>query len=352
MENTSASTKFTGDGTVEQPAASGAPANPDASLKQRKLLTPAQETEVKELREISHQTRRVTVPGLEEILYEPIPVLDHGFVRVIDYMGDDAAIVQAARVSYGKGTKHLRGDTGLINYLLRHRHTTPFEMCEIKYHIKLPVFVARQWIRHRTANVNEYSARYSILDNEFYIPAPEHLAAQSAVNRQGRGETLEGAAAERVLELLKSDAAQSYAHYEEMLNERSDGTVLDEGRAGLARELARMNLSLNIYTQWYWKCDLHNLMHFLSLRADPHAQYEIRAYADAMLDTMRRWVPASYEAFENYVMTGVHLSGGGIEVVRRLLAGEAVTQEQSGLSKREWLELMATLGRTDQDGGP
>jgi thymidylate synthase (FAD) len=352
MENTSASTKFTRDGTVEKPATSGAPANPDASLKQRKLLTPAQESEVKELREISHQTRRVTAPGLEEILYEPIPVLDHGFVRVIDYMGDDAAIVQAARVSYGKGTKQLRGDTGLINYLLRHRHTTPFEMCEIKYHIKLPVFVARQWIRHRTANVNEYSARYSILDREFYIPAPEHLAAQSAVNRQGRGETLEGAAAERVLELLKSDAAQSYDHYEEMLNERSDGTVVDEGRAGLARELARMNLPLNIYTQWYWKCDLHNLMHFLSLRADPHAQYEIRAYADAMLDTMRRWVPASYEAFENYVMAGVHLSGGGIEVVRRLLAGEAVTQEQSGLSKREWRELMATLGRTDQDDGP
>ena len=352
MENTNASTKFTRDGTVEQPATSGAPANPDASLKQRKLLTPAQESEVKELREISQQTRRVTAPGLEEILYEPIPVLDHGFVRVIDYMGDDAAIVQAARVSYGKGTKQLRGDTGLINYLLRHRHTTPFEMCEIKYHIKLPVFVARQWIRHRTANVNEYSARYSILDREFYIPAPEHLAAQSAVNRQGRGETLEGAAAERVLELLKSDAAQSYDHYEEMLNERSDGTVVDEGRAGLARELARMNLPLNIYTQWYWKCDLHNLMHFLSLRADPHAQYEIRAYADSMLDTMRRWVPASYEAFENYVMAGVHLSGGGIEVVRRLLAGEAVTQEQSGLSKREWRELMATLGRTDQDDGP
>ena len=312
-------------------------------------MTEAQEAEVRELRDTSTQTRRATAPGLEEILYEPIPVLDHGFVRVIDYMGDDAAIVQAARVSYGKGTKQLRGDTGLINYLLRHRHTTPFEMCEIKYHIKLPVFVARQWIRHRTANVNEYSARYSILDKEFYIPAPEHLAAQSAINRQGRGETLEGAAAERVLELLKSDAAQSYAHYEEMLNERSDGTVVEEGRAGLARELARMNLPLNIYTQWYWKCDLHNLMHFLSLRADPHAQYEIRAYADAMLDTMRRWVPASYEAFENYVMTGVHLSGGGIEVVRRLLAGEAVTQEQSGLSKREWRELMATLGRADRD---
>ncbi len=267
-------------------------------------------------------------------------------------MGDDAAIVQAARVSYGKGTKQTRGDTGLIQYLLRHRHTTPFEMCEIKYHVKLPIFVARQWIRHRTANVNEYSARYSILDNEFYIPAPEHLASQSAVNRQGRGETLEGAAAERALELLKSDAAQTYAHYEEMLNERSDGTVIDEGRAGLARELARMNLPLNIYTQWYWKIDLHNLLHFLSLRADPHAQYEIRAYAEAMLETLRRWVPATYDAFESYVLDGAQLSGGGLAVVRRLLAGERVTQAESGLSKREWRELMATLGRSDQDNEP
>ena len=314
-------------------------------------MTEAQEAEVQELRDTVTQTRRVTAPGLEEILYQPIPVLDHGFVRVIDYMGDDAAIVQAARVSYGKGTKQTRGDTGLIHYLLRHRHTTPFEMCEIKYHIKLPIFVARQWIRHRTANVNEYSARYSILDKEFYIPAPEHLAAQSSINRQGRGETLEGAAAERVLELLKTDAAQTYDHYLEMLNERPDGTAIEEGRAGLARELARMNLPLNIYTQWYWKCDLHNLMHFLALRADPHAQYEIRIYAEAMIDTLRRWVPATYEAFESYVTEGVNLSGGGLAVVRRLLAGDAVTQEQSGLTKREWRELMDTLGRTDQDEG-
>jgi thymidylate synthase (FAD) len=322
-----------------------------AQIPDSKLLTEAQEAEIRELRDTSHRTRRATVPGLEEILYQPIPVLDHGFVRVIDYMGDDAAIVQAARVSYGKGTKQTQGDTGLIHYLLRHRHTTPFEMCEIKYHVKLPIFVARQWIRHRTANVNEYSARYSILDKEFYIPAPEHLAAQSAANRQGRGETLEGAAAERVLELLKTDSDQTYSHYQEMLNERPDGSVVEEGRAGLARELARMNLPLNIYTQWYWKCDLHNLMHFLSLRADPHAQYEIRAYADVMLETVRRWVPATFEAFENYVMEGAHLSGSGLAVVRRLLAGETVTQEQSGLSKREWRELMATLGRTDPGTG-
>ncbi len=323
-----------------------------AEARKSRLLTEAQEAEVQELRDTSNQTRRVTAPGLEEILYEPIPVLDHGFVRVVDYMGNDAAIVQAARVSYGKGTRQLRGDTGLINYLLRHRHTTPFEMCEIKYHVKLPIFVARQWIRHRTANINEYSARYSILEKEFYIPAPEHLATQSADNRQGRGETLEGAAAERVLELLESDAAQTYGHYEEMLNERSDGTVSDQDRAGLARELARMNLPLNIYTQWYWKSDLHNLLHFLSLRADPHAQYEIRAYAEALLETLRRWVPATYDAFESYVLEGAQLSGGGLAVVRRLLAGERVTQAESGLSKREWRELMATLGRSDQDNEP
>ncbi len=320
-----------------------------AEARKSRLLTEAQEAEVQELRDTSNQTRRVTAPGLEEILYQPIPVLDHGFVRVVDYMGDDAAIVQAARVSYGKGTRQVRGDTGLINYLLRHRHTTPFEMCEIKYHVKLPIFVARQWIRHRTANINEYSARYSILEKEFYIPAPEHLATQSADNRQGRGETLEGAAAERVLELLESDAAQTYGHYEEMLNERSDGSVIDQDRAGLARELARMNLPLNIYTQWYWKIDLHNLLHFLSLRADPHAQYEIRAYAEAMLETLRRWVPATYDAFEAYVLEGAQLSGGGLAVVRRLLVGERVTQAESGLSKREWRELMATLGRSDQD---
>ncbi len=311
----------------------------------RRLLNEAQEAEIKEQRETRQNTRRATVTALEEILYEPIPVLDHGFVRVVDYMGDDAAIVQAARVSYGKGTKHTRGDAGLINYLLRHRHTTPFEMCEIKYHVKLPIFVARQWIRHRTANVNEYSARYSILDKEFYIPAPEQLSVQSEINRQGRGEVLEGEAAARVFEILKNDSAGSYAHYEEMLNQRADGTVIDEDRTGLARELARMNLPLNIYTQWYWKCDLHNLMHFLSLRADPHAQYEIRAYAEAMIETVRRWVPITYEAFNNHMMEGVQLSGKALAVIKRRLAGENVTQEDSGLSKREWAEFMAVLDR-------
>jgi thymidylate synthase (FAD) len=309
-------------------------------------LTKDQQAEIDFARDQKHETRRVTVPGLEEILYRALPVLDHGFVRVIDYMGDDAAIVQAARVSYGRGTKKVREDAGLIRYLMRHRHTTPFEMCEIKYHVKLPVFVARQWIRHRTANVNEYSARYSILDREFYIPAPQHLAAQSTVNRQGRGDVLEGAEAERVLGLLKDDAQRNYDHYVEMLNERDDGSVIDEGKSGLARELARMNLTLNVYTQWYWKTDLHNLLHFLSLRADAHAQYEIRAYADVMLETTKRWVPAAHEAFMDYRMGGFALSAKALEAVRKMLAGETVTAESVGMSPREWRELMAALGRS------
>ncbi len=329
----------------EGPQAPDAGKAPESRSELRKLLTKEQEAELRELRETRNETRRVTVPALEEVLYEAIPVLDHGFVRVVDYMGDDAAIVQAARVSYGRGTKQVRQDAGLINYLLRHRHTTPFEMCEIKYHIKLPIFVARQWIRHRTANVNEYSARYSVLDKEFYVPSPEHLAAQSSSNRQGRGEVLAGEEAARVLDLLREDAARCYASYEEMLNQREDGSVIDEGRQGLARELARMNLPLNIYTQWYWKVDLHNLLHFVGLRADAHAQYEIRAYADVLLDTLRRWVPITAEAFENHVVGGARLSGQAMKVVKRLLAGEEVEAEDSGLSKREWGELMDLLDR-------
>ncbi|MCP4329355.1 MAG: FAD-dependent thymidylate synthase [Alphaproteobacteria bacterium] len=315
------------------------------SAERVRLLTRDQLAEIDEARAATTTTRRVTVTDLEDILYQPIPVLDRGFVRVIDYMGDDGAVVQAARVSYGKGTRKVREDEGLIRYLLRHRHTTPFEMCEIKYHVKLPIFVARQWIRHRTANVNEYSARYSILDNEFYVPAPEDLAAQSTANRQGRGDVLEGEEAAAALDILKADAARAYDHYEELLNEREDGTVIDSDRQGLARELARMNLSLNFYTQWYWKVDLHNLMHFLSLRADPHAQYEIRAYAEAMLETMKRWVPLTGQAFLDYRMGGAHLSAAGLEVVKRLLAGEQVDRGSTGLSAREWRELMETLGR-------
>lgn len=310
-------------------------------------LSRDQKAEVEALRAESQPTRRATVPALEEILYEAFPVLDHGFVRVVDYMGDDGAVVQAARVSYGRGTRKVSEDRALIQYLMRHRHSTPFEMCEIKFHVKLPIFVARQWIRHRTANVNEYSARYSILDNEFYVPAPEQLAAQSAANRQGRGELLEGAEAAEVLELLREDAARNYDHYTRMLNEREDGSKIDPARKGLARELARMNLTLGFYTQWYWKTDLHNLMHFLSLRADPHAQYEIRAYAEVMMGILKRWVPLTADAFEEYRLKATTLSKTGLEVVKRLIAGETVTQETSGLGKREWRELMAALGREE-----
>ena len=251
-------------------------------------LTREQQQEIKDQQSQENKTKRVTVAELENILYEAIPILDHGFIRVIDYMGDDTSIVQAARVSYGKGTKKVSTDSGLIKYLMRHWHSTPFEMCEIKYHVKLPIFIARQWIRHRTANVNEYSARYSILDKEYYLPSIENLAAQSQSNRQGRGDVLSGVEAKNVFDLLKKDAEQTYDNYETMLNERFDGSVIDKKQVGLARELARMNLTLNSYTQWYWKTDLLNLLNFLFLRADSHAQYEIRVYAEAMLDTVKK----------------------------------------------------------------
>ncbi len=311
-------------------------------------LTQEQLKEIKEQQSQSNTTKRVTVPDLEEILYEAISILDHGFIRVVDYMGDDTSIVQAARVSYGKGTKKVSTDAGLIKYLMRHWHSTPFEMCEIKYHVKLPIFIARQWIRHRTANVNEYSARYSILDKEFYLPAPEHLAAQSQNNRQGRGNILDGEKAKKVLELLKGDAEQTYNNYETMLNERYDGSVIDQNSSGLARELARMNLTLNTYTQWYWKTDLLNLMNFLRLRADHHAQYEIRAYADAMLDTVKKWVPITYDAFMDYRVGGTEVSAKGKEVLKKLIKGEVIDINQSGLSKREWNELMEAFGFTDK----
>ena len=311
-------------------------------------LTKEQLEGIKNQQQQSFQTKRVTAPELEKILYEAIPVLDHGFIRVIDYMGDDTSIVQAARVSYGKGTKKVSTDSGLIKYLMRHWHSTPFEMCEIKYHIKLPIFIARQWIRHRTANVNEYSARYSILDKEFYLPSKENLAAQSSTNRQGRGEILEGDQAENVLKLLKNDAEQTYRNYETMLNEKYDGSKIDESSNGLARELARMNLTLNTYTQWYWKTDLLNLMNFLRLRADHHAQYEIRAYADKMLDTLKKWVPITYEAFMDYRVGGTEISAKGKIILQKLIKGEKVSIDDSGLSKREWNELMTAFNLKDK----
>ena len=299
-------------------------------------LTAEQQAEIDAQRANPQPTLRAVAPGMEAQLYKAHEVLDHGFIRVIDYMGDDSAICQAARVSYGKGTKSVSNDEGLIRYLMRHWHSTPFEMCEIKLHVKLPVFVARQWIRHRTANVNEYSARYSILDREFYIPESDALAAQSTQNNQGRGEVLQGAEAARVLEILKSDSQRSYDHYEEMLSQ--------DGQSGLARELARMNLPANIYTQWYWKVDLHNLFHFLRLRADSHAQMEIRVYADAIARVVADWVPFAYGAFEDYRMGGANLSAKALECLRRMLAGETVTQESSGMSKGEWREFEGVIG--------
>jgi len=311
-------------------------------------LTKEQQQEIKNQQSQENKTKRVSAPELEKILYEAMPVLDHGFIRVIDYMGDDTSIVQSARVSYGKGTKKVSTDSGLIKYLMRHWHTTPFEMCEIKYHVKLPIFIARQWIRHRTANVNEYSARYSILDKEFYLPSFGNLAAQSKSNRQGRGEVLEGDQAKEVLGLLKKDAEKTYNDYEMMLNERFDGTTIDENKKGLARELARMNLTLNTYTQWYWKTDLLNLMNFLRLRADSHAQYEIRAYADSMLDTLKKWVPTTYEAFMDYRVGGTEISAKGKLIIQKLIKGENVNAEDSGLSKREWNELMIAFNLKDK----
>jgi thymidylate synthase (FAD) len=308
-------------------------------------LTSEQKKEIQDQQSQNNSTKRVTSPELEKVLYEAIPVLDHGFIRVIDYMGDDSSIVQSARVSYGKGTKKVSTDEGLIRYLMRHWHSTPFEMCEIKYHVKLPIFIARQWIRHRTANVNEYSARYSILDKEFYIPAKEQLSAQATNNRQGRGELITGEQADEVLKILKDDAVRTYDNYEKMLNERFDGTIIDKKKSGLARELARMNLTLNSYTQWYWKTDLLNLMNFLFLRGDSHAQYEIRVYAEKMLDTVKKWVPITHAAFLDYRVGAAHISSKGLKIVKSMINGNNVSYEDSGLSKREWNELMEVIDK-------
>jgi thymidylate synthase (FAD) len=280
---------------------------------------------------------------------ETIPVLDHGFVRLVDYMGDDQAIVQAARVSYGRGTRRAREDRGLLRYLLRHHHTTPFEMCELKVHVKLPIFVARQWIRHRTASVNEYSARYSILDREFYVPAPEALAGQSDANRQGRGDAVSPARAKAVLDMLRHDAETAYAHYEDFLGgpapapgeaaaPGADPAAEPAAPEGIARELARINLPVSFYTQWYWKIDLHNLLRFIGLRADAHAQYEIRVYADALATLTRLWVPDVYEAFVDYRLEAATLSRMEVDAVRALLKGEQPDLGALGMSAREQAE--------------
>ena len=300
-------------------------------------LSEEQKEDIKNQRNNFNKTRRAISDGMEENLYLIHKVLDHGFVRVIDYMGNDTSIVQAARVSYGEGTKKSRDDKSLIFYLMRHWHSTPFEMCEIKLHVKLPVFVARQWIRHRTANVNEYSARYSILDNEFYIPKSENLASQSSSNNQGRGDVLEGEEATKVIQILKSDSLRSYKSYEKMLSK--------ENKKGLARELARMNLPTNIYTQWYWKTDLHNLFNFIRLRNDLHAQYEIRVYAEKIAELVKKWVPFAFEAFEQYQLNSSHLSSNGLSCIKRLMKGEDVSQDNSGMGKREWKEFCEIIGK-------
>ena len=314
-------------------------------LNKNNPLSEDQVAEINALRANTSKTIRPVAEGIEKILYQVFPALDHGFIRVVDYMGDDQAVVQAARVSYGKGTTRVSEDRGLIRYLMRHRHSTPFEMCEIKLHVKLPMFIARQWIRHRTASINEYSARYSVLDKEFYIPDAKDLAVQSVSNRQGRGGVLSEKDSNEALEMLKRDAEKCFDTYEYLLNEKSNGDIIDNNRDGLARELARINLTLNTYTQWYWKTNLHNLMNFIYLRADSHAQYEIRVYADIIYDIMKAWVPITAEAFSSYRSGSIEISAEAMKVIKLLIAGKKIDQKSSGLSAREWNELMSSLDK-------
>lgn len=283
-------------------------------------------------------TQRLTNDDLEKILGTEFKILDHGFIRVVDYMGGDKSIVQAARVSYGKGTKSSSQDRGLIRYLMKHRHTTPFEMCEIKLHVKLPIFIARQWIRHRMASVNEYSARYSILEKEFYIP--EQAAEQSNINNQGRGSVILGQEGEEDLNIMRDFSKEAYDKYSYLMNFDETGNKIDENRTGIARELARMVLPTNYYTQWYWKIDLHNLLHFISLRADSHAQYEIRVYAEKIAEIVKLWVPYAYEAFEDYRMNGTQLSFQEKNIIMQILKGDGIDRNAINLSDREWKEFL------------
>jgi len=272
---------------------------------------------------------------VQALIGKEIPCLDKGFVRLIDVMGDDAAIVQAARVSYGSGTKKVHEDRGLIRYLLRHAHTTPFEMVEFKFHVKLPIFVARQWIRHRTANVNEYSGRYSEMKDEFYVPAPDQIRAQSTSNKQGRAEDAFAPEESERIRTMMSDTQDSlYAEYQELL-----GT-------NLAREIARINLPVSNYTEWYWKIDLHNLFHFLRLRMDAHAQYEIRVYGEAMAEIAKAVVPAAWEAFEDYMLHARRFSRKELVALRAMLSTmtpEPATLEAAGLKGREADEFLTKL---------
>jgi len=264
----------------------------------------------------------VIVPEAEELLDRTIEVLDHGFVRLVDYMGGDRRIVQAARVSYGDGTKSVRQDKGLINYLMKHGHTSPFEQVILTFHAKMPIFVARQWVRHRTARLNEISGRYSVMEEEFFLPAQNTVRRQSESNRQARAdEEVPADLQVEVLEILKKDQAAVYESYRELID------------ADVARELARINLPLSLYTQWYWQIDLHNLFHFIKLRMSPHAQYEIRAYAEAMATITQAVAPLSFEAFENQVLHGVRLSRAELRAVRAMISGEQVKLKEKPLAE-------------------
>jgi len=266
---------------------------------------------------------RESIPAADALLDVELPVLDHGFVRLVDYMGGDARIVQSARVSYGAGTRTVREDRGLIQYLMRHLHTSPFEQVQLSFHIKLPVFVARQWIRHRTARVNEVSGRYSVMKDEFYLPDDARIQEQSADNKQGSGGPLAPEVRARSREQIDADQRELYAHYEGMLAD------------GMARELARLNLPLSLYTEWYWQIDLHNLFHFLKLRLDAHAQYEIRAYGEALARCAQAVAPLAYEAFEEYTLHGARFGQSELKLLRQLLAQGGVDAhiDMAGLSK-------------------
>ena len=285
-----------------------------------------QERKPEQLRYEVSETRRPISAGAEKHIGEVIPILDQGFVYLVDYMGTDQSIEQAARVSYGTGTRKVSETRGLIRYLMRHDHTSPFEMAEFKFHAKMPIFVARQWVRHRTANINEYSARYSVLDREFYVPEPDVIALQSSSNKQGRGEVVDVQQAEAVRQIIIEDAVRNYDHYNGMID------------SGIAKEIARINLNVNFYTQWYWKIDLHNLFHFLMLRKDGHAQWEIRQYADAIGEIVKDSVPLAWEAFSDYQLNAVKLSGQEKEVFANLV------RARGGFSESEIFEMAKRIG--------
>ncbi|QEK38352.1 FAD-dependent thymidylate synthase [Candidatus Cytomitobacter primus] len=279
------------------------------------------------------ETKRTCVESMEQIIGEEMSILDKGFIRVIDYMGDDSAIVQAARISYGKGTKSVSSDKSLIRYLLRHEHTSVFEMCEIKLHIKAPIFVARQWLRHRTANVNEYSARYSEMERDFYCPSIDNITGQDMSNRQARGSDLDIPIRENAQQQINRVNSESFETYTNLIED------------GVAREISRGILPTNLYTQFYWKIDLNNLLRFIKLRTSSYAQFEIREYALKIKEILSLWVPFTYDAFNNY--NHCSLSKEGLKVVQELANGKQITKDDTNMSKNEWNTLMRNIKRTD-----